>query len=54
MFVIAGVLIILLCEMLFKIAFTIGMKDTFHMLKPYLKELEDIKLKIASEGVAVE
>ena len=50
LFIVAGVLIIMLCEMLFKIAVTIGMRDTIHMIEPYLAELQDLKLKIAELG----
>jgi hypothetical protein len=47
LFIASGVLIILLCDMLFRIALSIGMKDTFTMMEPYLKELAELKAKIA-------
>jgi hypothetical protein len=47
LFISAGVLIILLCEMLFKIAITIGTRDTLNILEPYLAELAELRLKIA-------
>ena len=47
LFISAGVLIIVLCDLLFKVAYSIGMKDTFLMMKPYLSEIEELKAKIA-------
>jgi hypothetical protein len=37
-FILAGILILFLCEQLFKLAMLIGMKRTVEMLEPYLKE----------------
>ena len=50
LFIAAGVLVIMLCEMLFKIALTIGMRDTINVIEPYLAELQELKLKIAELG----
>lgn len=36
-FIIAGLLIIVLCEQLFKVATMVGMRKTFEMLEPYLQ-----------------
>ena len=47
LFIAAGVLIIILCDLLFKMAYSVGMRDTFAMIKPYLEEIEDLKIKIA-------
>ena len=47
LFVAAGILIIILCDLLFKIAYSIGMRDTFIMMKPYLTEIDNLKAKIA-------
>ena len=47
MFIIAGILVIALCEVLFKIALSIGMRDTVNILEPYLKELASLRSKIA-------
>jgi len=47
LFVAAGILIIILCDLLFKIAYSIGMRDTFRMMKPYLTEIDELKAKIA-------
>ena len=40
-------LFIILCDLLFKMAYSVGMRDTFAMIKPYLEEIEDLKIKIA-------
>lgn len=53
MFIAAGILIILLCDLLFKIALSIGMKDTFQMMEPYLKEIAELKALIAQQKAAV-
>jgi hypothetical protein len=47
LFIAAGILIIILCDLLFKIAYSIGMRDTFRMMKPYLTEIDELKAKIA-------
>lgn len=50
LFIVAGILVIMLCEMLFKIALTIGMRDTINVIEPYLAELQELKLKIQELG----
>jgi hypothetical protein len=47
LFIAAGVLIIILCDLLFKIAYSVGMRDTFTLLQPYLTEIDELKAKIA-------
>jgi len=46
LFIAAGILIIILCDLLFKIAYSIGMKDSFTMMQPYLSEIDELKEKI--------
>jgi len=50
LFISAGVLIILLCEIIFKVAATMGMRDTIQMMEPYLAELVELKTKIIELG----
>ena len=50
LFISAGILIILLCEMLFKIAISIGTRDTMSIIEPYLAELAELRLRIAEVG----
>jgi hypothetical protein len=45
MFIASGILIIVLCDLLFRIALSVGMRDTFQMMEPYLKELAELKSK---------
>ena len=40
LFISLGILIILLCDQIFKLGMSYGMKDTVHILMPYLKELK--------------
>jgi len=54
LFIASGVLIIVLCELLFKIALSVGMKDTFVMMEPYLRELAELKLKISEVALDVD
>lgn len=42
MFVFAGILIMFLCDQLFKLAMLIGMKRTVQMLEPYLLQQSDV------------
>jgi len=39
LFILAGVLIIFLCDQLFKLGMSVGMRDTIEILTPYLKEI---------------
>jgi hypothetical protein len=48
LFIAAGVLVIFLCDLLFKIALSIGMKDTFQMMEPYLREIAELKAMVAA------
>ena len=47
LYIAAGILIIILCDLLFKIAYSVGMRDTFKMMQPYITEIEELKSKIA-------
>jgi hypothetical protein len=52
LFIVAGILVLLLCEMLFRFAslFSIATVDS---LRPLLEELADLKIKIAELGKEV-
>ena len=43
LFILAGVLIIFLCDQLFKLGMSVGMRDTVDILAPYLKEFTNEK-----------
>ena len=43
LFVIAGILVIFLCEQLFKLAVMVGMRQTMDLLEPYLDKLTALK-----------
>ena len=47
LFISAGILIILLCEQLFKIAAAVGMRDTIQLLQPYLAEIAQLKEQLS-------
>jgi len=40
LFISLGILIILLCDQIFKLGMSYGMKDTVHILMPYLKDIK--------------
>ena len=44
LFILSGILIIFLCEQIYRIAALSGMKETMTTLSPLLKELKDLKL----------
>ena len=40
LFIAAGILVILLCDQIFKLGMSFGMRDTVKVLMPYLQELK--------------
>lgn len=43
MFILAGILLIILIDQLFKLGVMLGMRHTLELLEPYMKELKEIK-----------